>query len=250
MLKALLFIGLLSTQAQAQTASLLVPKHWSASLWGDTASSPAQDLGTHSIGGSSTRGMGLTLRHMLGERVVFGINLGAWSRELGGSTASASVQALAPGLRAGWLLAQRSRWALLAEAEAAWWRLNNAILRDAQGGALGSLEGQGPGGALQASLLLAGLPSLAVELQGGWRLARLSGVSFAPDAGAGLPAVGDLSVDLGGPYLRAGVTILWGLQDPWDGMGGEAAQPEHAPDEPAPQPETADPPGAGPRQIP
>jgi hypothetical protein len=67
------------------------------------------------------------------------------------------------------------------------------------------------------------LPSVGLELQAGWRDAKISASVAQGSTGGSSP-----DVDFGGPFAKAGLTFLWGLRNPW----GESAPPEA----PAPPP--------------
>ncbi len=236
MIKTLFFslwLGLLTCPAGANEIPPQQPLAglWSSSLWGETGQDPDKN---------QTQGMGITLRYFGTRPYSLGLSLGAFNRDsaaLGvGLKQNLSISALVPALRLGWVVARGSHWALLTEAEGAWWQLNNATLRDSKALLLGSFTGQGPGGAIQAGVLYFGVPSVAIELQAGWRVVRISGLSFEPEAGSGLAPSSDLNVDLGGPFAHAGITILWGLSDPWGGLGGQAPIPDAPSEQPEPSP--------------
>jgi len=59
------------------------------------------------------------------------------------------------------------------------------------------------------------LPSVALDLSGGYRFARLP-LSFSTSSGQMSPSfTPEFYADLGGPYGRLGLSFFWGLRNPW-----------------------------------
>lgn len=116
----------------------------------------------------------------------------------------------------GWVLYRAVNFALLAQGEFGWLGMTDgSFSRDGAAATKGSFEGSAPATQFSAGGLWFILPSVALELNGGYRFARLP-LRFSTASGQMSPSFApEFFADFSGPFGRAGINFFWGLRNPW-----------------------------------
>lgn len=116
----------------------------------------------------------------------------------------------------GWMLYRALNFGLAAQGEFGWMGLTDgSFSRDGVAPTKGIFEGSAPATQFSASGLWFILPSVALELKGGYRFARMP-LNFTTAVGQVNPAFApEFYADFSGPYGRAGLSFFWGLRNPW-----------------------------------
>lgn len=116
----------------------------------------------------------------------------------------------------GWMLYRALNFGLAAQGEFGWMGLTDgSFSRDGIASTKGIFEGSAPATQFSASGLWFILPSVALELKGGYRFARMP-LNFTTAVGQVNPAFApEFYADFSGPYGRAGLSFYWGLHNPW-----------------------------------
>jgi hypothetical protein len=172
-------------------------------------------------------GFSLGLRRNLGERCFIGAGLSSLPKDFTVSAFGTQDQwqfsGLLLGLSAGCLVQQSGPCAVLVQAQAGWLDLTNGSLTRSPDSS-GSAQGSAPALELSAGERWNILPSVALELVGGWRLARVPVALSLPGGPAEAPA-SRAYVDFSGPFAKLGLAFTWGLRNPW----GESEAPPPPP---------------------
>jgi|GEM_PF-6737795 hypothetical protein len=142
----------------------------------------------------------------------------------GTNTEDYAWNAMAPQALVGWSFYRAPGRFLAAQAGLGWlWLYNSTYTLNAPGGQVnGNYSGSGP--ALTACLTGTWflIPSVGLDLSLGYRWAEALSVG----AGPGVPAPS--SIDFSCPLFRLGLSLNWGMADPWGTWGAEAPSPSPA----------------------
>lgn len=129
------------------------------------------------------------------------------------------------GLGGGWMLYHALNFGLSAQGEFGWLTLTQGSYEHT---GTNPAKGTFDGSALATQFSLGGLwfvmPSVALEISGGYRFARLPlsrSASIPPPTGSAPEYYADLS----GSFGRCGLSFFWGLRDPWG--QSDAPPPPH-----------------------
>jgi hypothetical protein len=239
-LKTLLAVGLLWAPLPAYAAPVAPPPDpsplaslWSISLGGDFTNEGSQDLQSFyapgSIGLPATRvvpGYYLQGRKYISDSFFALACLSSlpksYSVNQAGSQDQYEWDALILGTGGGWILYRALNFAFSAQAEAGWLVMSEGSFeRSGANATKGTLEGSALATQFSVGGLWFVLPSVALDLCGGYRFARVP-LSFATDAGNLSPTFApQFYADFSGAYGRAGLSFFWGLRNPW----GQSAAP-------------------------
>jgi hypothetical protein len=222
----LVLTGYAPELARAETAPQeSVADLWSMNLSGDFGLEAGRDVASFYPAGAVPAqptgvfpGFALAARRGLGERFYLGAALSSlpktYTLTAFGSQDQWQFSGLLLDLSAGWILARWGDFGLFAEAQAGWLSLMDGSLTRGSVGVTGSVSGNAPTGQAGVGLRWFILPSVALELQGGWRAARV-GAGLSVSGGDAQPPSGTPWVDFGGPFGRLGLDFFWGLSNPW-----------------------------------
>ena len=200
---------------------------WALSVGGDFAYLGAQDLASFypaaSLSGPTSRvlpGFYLEVRKHVSES-FFGLAAlsslsKSYSVDLGTGQDLYQWDAAIISVGGGWVLYRALNFGLLAQGEFGWLAVTDgSFSRDGVAPTKGVFEGSAPATQFSLGGLWFILPSVALELKGGYRFARLP-LSFTTAAGQMNPAFApEFYADFSGPYGRAGLSFFWGLRNPW-----------------------------------
>jgi len=209
---------------------------WSLSLCGDFALESGADIQSLYPAGSVAAqpraldpGFALGVRRHFGESFFGGFELGSLPK---GYTINAfgnqdlwQISGLEVGGTVDWIFARVSTLTFFAGYQAGWVTLAGSTL-DRSGGQIanGTLDGSGFGQEAGLGIQWTVLPSVALEVQGGWRGARIP-VRLDVSGGNPWPPSDSPDIDFSGPFARLGLDFTWGLRNPW----GESEAPPPPP---------------------
>jgi hypothetical protein len=116
----------------------------------------------------------------------------------------------------GWMLSRALNFGLFAQAEAGWLVMTDGSFESTGSSATkGAFEGSAIATQFSAGGLWFLMPSVAIDLSGGYRFARLP-LRFSTSAGAVNPGFApEPFADFSGYYGRIGIDFFWGLRNPW-----------------------------------
>lgn len=206
---------------------------WSLSLSADMAWLNGQDLLSYYPSGALSApptqvfpGFNVGLRRHLSDRFFVGLQLSSlpkgYNVDVAGSNDTWTFDGLMLGLSGGWVWLHSAHWALYTEAEAGWLGLADGSLeRTGANAGTGSLDGSALAEQFNLGVQCFILPSVALEAQGGYRVAHLPLSLSTANGRQTSPSAPEFYVDLGGPFVRLGLSFFWGLRNPW----GEQAVP-------------------------
>jgi hypothetical protein len=140
----------------------------------------------------------------------------SYSLSLSGNQDQYDWDALVFSTGGGWMLYRALNFGLSAQAEVGWLALSEGSF---QRSGAAPTSGSFSGSAVATQFSLGGLwfilPSVALDLSGGYRFARVP-LSFSPDANDPSPGFpSQIYADFSGAYGRAGLSFFWGLRNPW-----------------------------------
>jgi hypothetical protein len=202
---------------------------WSLSLGADLAylsSRDAQALGPDPTAADEKRsfvGLGLALKKHVSDSYFVGLGFSSLPRSYSFASAVGTERydwdLLGLQVLGGFNWYRFSNSALYVQAEAGAAMLNQASYRL---DAATPKEGAYDGSAFSSAVALGGswnlMPSVALDLQGGYRRILFDSLSASP----GVPSPGSLNYS--GPFARLQAVFYWGLANPW-GEGPEAPAP-------------------------
>jgi hypothetical protein len=217
---------------------------WSLSLGGDFASLGSQDLQSFYPAGSIsppashlTPGFFLLGRKHVSDSFYAVGGLSSLSKDYtvdwSGGQDLYQWDAVFFSTGGGWMLYRAINFDLFAQAEAGWLLMTQGSFeRTSTNPALASTKGTFEGAAIATQFSAGGLwfilPSVALDLSGGYRFARLP-LNFSTSAGEVNPSfTPEFFADLSGPYGRIGLNFFWGLRNPW-GQSEAPPPPSHGP---------------------
>jgi hypothetical protein len=210
---------------------------WSLSLGGDFSSLGGQDLGTFYASGAPAEpaarlspGFFLLGRKHVSDGFYACAGLSSLSKNYSvdrpGGQDLFEWDSLLMSTGGGWLLSRSLGFALFTQAEVGWFYLSQGTFeRTGPAATQGLFQGSALATQFSAGGLFFLLPSVALDLDGGYRFARLP-LTYSGNAGdPGFKP--DFYADFSGPYARAGLNFFWGLRNPWG--PGEAPPPRQGP---------------------
>ena len=254
MLKSLclmLFLSFLAAHPSAAANSeqdTLLAGHWSVDLGASIDNMSTSDVlslypaGSQALPNYNTFvGYSLQARYHLSDALYVGAAFDTFDKgfeistttSAGTDTEDYAWNAMAPQALVGWSFYRAPGRFLAAQAGLGWlWLYNSTYTLNAPGGQVnGNYSGSGP--ALTACLTGTWflIPSVGLDMSLGYRWAEALSVS----AGPGVPAPS--SIDFSCPLFRLGLSLNWGMADPWGTWGEEAPavspalapQPDRAP---------------------
>jgi hypothetical protein len=235
-----------SAGASAEQDALLAG-HWSLDLGASIDNMSTSDVlslypaGSQALPNYNTFvGYSLQARYHLSDALYLGAAFDTFDKgfeistttSAGTNTEDYAWNAMAPQALVGWSFYRAPGRFLAAQAGLGWlWLYNSTYTLSSPGGQVsGNYSGSGP--ALTACLTGTWflIPSVGLDMSLGYRWAEALSVS----AGPGVPAPS--SIDFSCPLFRLGLSLNWGMADPWGTWGEEAPAVSPAM---APQPDRA-----------
>lgn len=226
---------LLSISVLASAEPLSLNGLWAMSLGADFSLMKSDDVQALYQGGVSMPetqvfpGIYLSVRKHVSDSFYLGLGLStlpkAYSVQVSatGETENYDWNAVYPFVLGGWVWYSGSTMYSYVQAEAGYAVLNQASFsRKGVNAVSGAFEGSAFASAIGLGGVWLMIPSVGLNLEGGYRRANLDSVSFS------LPP-GKISINDSGPYGRLCVSFFWGMKNPW----GEGTPVPQAPGPPA-----------------
>lgn len=241
----LISVCLLSPGLRAQEDAHVQPKLtlsglWAASLAADFSFSQSDDIKAFYAPGSISMpesqvfpGVHASVRRHFYDLFYLGLGFSTLPKGYtlqvapGGDTESYSWDALYPHALGGISWYRGSNSYLYFQGELGTAFLYQAIyVKTGAGAAKGSFEGSTFASAVSLGGVWLLMPSVGLELQGGYRRALIQPVEFRTNAGPVAPVyTREFAVNDSGPYARAALSFFWGVKNPW----GDFSSPPDAP---------------------